>query len=173
MSSLLFLSANAADKDSYFIEAKYSYVDGKANSYLDTASDTTAFASVNAGMKLTDTPVRLYIGYDPMRWEDAQADTYSFNVDYVAPIAESKELSYYAGGGIGLMRIKADDISDTGNGAVASIRAGLTYKFYESLYLTGGVKYIYTNDLKIEENRYLFMQMEDMFGGEIGLGLTF
>lgn len=169
LSTALCSSALAEDM-SYFFEAKYSILDGQATSYVNTASLTTDFITLSAGIYIDD--VRVYAGYDPMRWKDAQADTVSLNVDYIGRF-NNKDTSWYAGGGIGTMKYESDLFSESIRKTMPTVRTGLLYQMNDFAYLTAGLRYIYTNNMKIQHSTYLYSELENMFGVDFGFGVRF
>ena len=168
--SLALCSSALAKDTSYFFEGKYSLLDGKATSYVNTASQTTDFITLSAGMHIDD--FRVYAGYDPMRWNDAKADTFSLNADYIG-IFNNSDTSWYAGGGIGTMKYESDLFSESSRKTVATVRTGLLYQINSLVYLTAGLRYIYTNNMKIQHSRYFYSKLENMFGADFGFGVRF
>ncbi len=169
LSTVLFSSA-LAEEISYFFEGKYSVLEGKATSYVNTASHTTEFITLSAGIHIDD--VRVYAGYDPIRWKDAQADTVSLNADYIGTF-NNKDTNWYAGGGIGTMKYESDLFSESIRKTVVTVRTGLLYQMNDFVYLTAGLRYIYTNKMKIQHSTYLYSTLENMFGADFGVGVRF
>lgn len=155
-----------------FAELKYDMLSGKAHSAADTANSTTSFASLSGGVVLNNYNTRVYLSYDPIRWEDAQADVVTLNADYMQPIL-MKDLKAYMGAGIGTMKYKGDPISDEATQNILNIRAGVNYDINSWFYATAGVRYIFTNGIEIKESNTLYSKIDNLVGGEIGLGIRF
>lgn len=167
---LLSTQLNAQSKP-FFAEFKYNIMDGKANSYVDTASDSTKFIALKAGKYLDEYPVRLSLEYDPIRWKDAQVDIITLNAEYVNSI--NKDLQYFAGVGIGRLHFQGDPINYTGLTVTSRVQAGLIYDINKNIYLTSDVQYIYTNDAKIQDNAYSYSYLDNFFGMGFGVGVKF
>lgn len=160
----------AADLN-YFVEAKYALLNGKATSYTDTADDVTQFPSINGGVILNKYQLRLYAEYSPVRWEDAEAGAYFINVDYLGSIDE--KLSWYAGAGGGLMKFKADQVENNETKNVFKLQVGVNYQFEDGVYLTAGIRYQNNNSIRIQDNEYVYSELENLLGSELGFGLRF
>ena len=165
------LLADAGNMD-IFAEVKYDMLSGKAHSTADTANSTTSLASVSGGVMLNNYNTRVYLSYDPIRWEDAQADVVTLNADYMQPLL-MKDLKAYIGAGIGAMKYKGDPITDEATKEILNLRAGLNYDINSWSYVTAGVRYIFTNNIEIKENASMHSKIDNLVGGEIGLGVRF
>ena len=155
-----------------FAEVQYDMLHGKAHSLSDSASSSTSFVSLHGGVVLEKYHARIYLGYEPIRWNDAQADITSINVDYIKPIINDT-LKGYVGAGIGGMSYKADPLKDETTKAIFTMRAGINYDMNSFVYLTTGIKYIFTNNIEIKDSNTLYSKIDNLIGGEIGLGVKF
>lgn len=161
-----------AESVNTFAELKYDMLNGKAHSYTDTANATTSFASISGGVELINYSARVYLSYDPIRWNDARADIVTINADYLQPILK-ENLKAYIGGGVGAIRYKGDPINDEATKTVLNLRAGVNYDINTRFYATAGVRYIFTNGIEIKESNTLYSKIDNLVGGEIGLGIKF
>ena len=150
-------------------ELKYSAANGKATSYLDSASNTTYAPHFSAGVLFGEYNTRALINYKPIRWRDADADLVSLSLDYI--YKANKDLDLYAGAGIGSMSYKAQGMKDTKR--VYTLQAGVNYSIHENIYAIAGINYLNTNDLGIQKNQYIYSDVENMLSAEIGLGFRF
>ncbi len=165
------LSADAWNMDT-FAEIKYDMLNGKAHSVADTANSTTSFASLSGGVMLNNYNIRVYLSYDPIRWEDAQTEVVTINADYLQPIL-TENLKAYMGAGIGTMKYKGDPITDEATKEILNIRAGVNYDINSWSYVTVGVRYIFTNSIEIKDNASMHSKIDNLVGGEVGLGIKF
>ena len=155
-----------------FAEVKYDMLAGKAHSTADTANSTTSFASLSGGVMLNNYNTRIYLSYDPIRWEDAQADVATINADYMQPLL-MKDLKAYIGAGIGAMQYKGDPITDEATKEILNLRAGVNYDINSWVYVTAGVRYIFTNDIEIKDSASMHSKIDNLIGGEVGFGVRF
>jgi len=164
--SLLSTTLGATDVEGV-LEFKYGIANGKATSYVDTASDTTQAPSFSFGAKQKNYNTRTLINYKPIRWKDADANLMSVSLDYIYELESSVEL--FGGVGIGTLEYKAKDMSAQELAYTAQI--GANYRVVENFYLTANINYLYTNDIRIEQNQYIYSELENMFGVEVGVGV--
>jgi len=172
LSLALCATALFAESMDTFAELKYDMLSGKAHSTADTANSITSFASASGGVVLNNYNTRVYLSYDPIRWEDAQADIVTLNADYMQPLF-MKDLKAYMGAGIGTMKYKGDPIREEVTKTILNIRTGVNYDINSWFYATAGVRYIFTNDIKIQESDSLYSNIDNLVGGEIGIGVRF
>ena len=150
-------------------ELKYGIADGKAKSYLNTASNTTHAAHLSMGAYLPEYNTRAMLNYKPIRWEDADADLISLSVDYL--YRANQNLDLFAGAGIGSMSFEAQNMKDTKT--VYTLQIGLNYTLSKQFYTTANINSIYTNDLGVYKNQYTYAELEDLLGLEVGIGYSF
>lgn len=163
---LLCSTLSAADVEGV-VELKYGIANGKATSYVDTASDTTQAPSFSFGAKQKNYNTRTLINYKPIRWRDADANLLSLSFDYIYELESSVEL--FGGVGIGTLEYKAKDMS--AQELVYTAQIGANYTLVENFYLTANLNYLYTNGIRIEKNQYIYSELENMLGVEVGVGV--
>ena len=164
--TLLSTTLSASDVEGV-LELKYGIADGKATSYVDTASDTTQALHISFGAEQKNYNTRTLINFKPLRWEDADADLISLGVDYIQSL--SKETQLFAGIGLGTMSYEAQDMK--ARETVYTAQAGLNYTLTNNFYATANINYIYTNDIRIQKSQYIYSELEDLLGVEVGIGL--
>ena len=152
----------------FFMQVNYGYHGGEVNSSENNEGDNTKFASLLIGKKYTN--VRTYLSYDHIKWDDALARSIIFNMDYIIP---RNNYEYYIGAGIGVMNFEADYIDDTNNGFVGSARAGINYAITHGMYIGGGLRGLFTNDITIRDSATKYADIDNLLGLEIGLGYKF
>ena len=150
-------------------ELKYGVADGKATSYLDSASDTTHAPHLSVGALFNTYNTRILLNYKPIRWEDADADLMSVSIDYL--FKASKNIDLYTGIGLGSMSFEAQGLKDTKT--VYTLQAGANYSITDFLYVIAGINYLNTNDLGIQKSQYIYSHVENMLSAEIGIGFRF
>lgn len=164
--TLLSTTLSASDVEG-ILELKYGIADGKATSYVNTASDTTSAMHLSFGAEQKNYNTRVLLNFKPLRWEDADADLMSLGVDYIQSLSDTTQL--FAGVGLGTMRYEAQDMRATET--VYTAQAGASYALSQNFYATANINYIYTNDIRIQKSQYIYSELEDLLGVEIGIGL--
>jgi opacity protein-like surface antigen len=149
------------------LELKYGIADGKATSYVNTASDTTSALHLSFGAEQKNYNTRTLINFKPLRWEDAEADLISLGVDYIQSFSDNTQ--FFGGIGLGTMRYEAQDMRATET--VYTAQAGINYTLTNNFYATANINYIYTNDIRIQKSQYVYSELEDLLGVEVGIGL--
>ena len=167
-STLLGTSLSAIDLQG-IAEFKYAIADAKAQSYLNTASDTTHAPHLSVGALFNAYNTRILLNYKPIRWEDADADLVSLSLDYVFKASQNVDL--YTGAGLGSMSFKAQGLKD--RKTVYTLQAGLNYSITDSFYAIAGINYLHTNDLGIQKNQFIYSNVENMLSAEVGIGFRF
>ncbi len=162
------LLASFSLANDYFVQANYGYYDGRANSNSNSADIQTTFPSIELGMKNKN--LNYYLSYDQIRWNDAKAQDLMLNVDYLIP---SNSFEYYLGLGIGSMRYEVDFLSDDETKAVASAKAGINYELSKTYYVSGGLRYLYTNGIEIKDSNNIYSSLDNFVGLELGFGFRF
>jgi len=149
------------------VELKYGIADGKATSYVDTASDTTSALHLSFGAEQTNYNTRVLLNFKPLRWKDAKADLLSLSVDYIQSMNDKTQL--FVGLGVGTMTYKAQDMKTTE--IVYTTQVGANYALAENFYVTANINYVYTNGIRIEQSKYIYSELENLLGVEVGIGL--
>ena len=149
------------------LELKYGVADGKTTSYVDTASDTTSALHLSFGAEQKNYNTRTLINFKPLRWEDADAELYSLTVDYMHSLDPKTQI--FGGLGLGTMSFKAQDMR--ARETVYTAQAGVNYTLSNNFYATANMNYIYTNDIRIEKSQYIYSEIENLLGVEVGVGL--
>ena len=164
--SLLSSTLSATDVEGV-VELKYGIANGKATSYVNSASNTTQAFNLSFGAKQKNYNTRTLINYKPIRWRDADANLLSLSLDYVHKLEGDVEL--FTGAGIGTLSYKAKDMSTQEIAYTAQI--GANYTLVHNFYLTANLNYLYTNGIRIEQNQYIYSELENMLGVEVGVGV--
>ena len=96
----------------------------------------------------------------------------TINADYMQPLL-MKDLKAYIGAGIGAMQYKGDPITDEATKEILNLRAGVNYDINSWVYVTAGVRYIFTNDIEIKDSASMHSKIDNLIGGEVGFGVRF
>lgn len=167
-STLLGTTLSALDVEGV-AELKYGIADGKATSYVDTASDTTSAMHLSFGAEQKNYNTRILLNFKPLRWEDADADLMSLSVDYIQGLSDNTQL--FVGVGLGTMRYEAQDMRSTET--IYTAQTGINYDLENSFYLTANMNYIYTNNIRIQKSQYIYSELDNLLGVEVGVGFRF
>jgi opacity protein-like surface antigen len=151
------------------LELKYGVADGKATSYANTASDTTSALHLSFGAQQKNYNTRTLINFKPIRWEDADAELFSVSVDYMHKLDPKTQL--FGGAGLGTMSYEAKDMRT--RETVLTAQAGANYTLSKNFYATANINYIYTNDIRIQKSQYIYSELDNLLGVEVGVGLNF
>jgi len=166
MAATLLSTTLSASDVTGVLELKYGIADGKATSYTDTASDTTSALHLSFGAEQEKYNTRTLINFKPIRWEDADADLFSLSVDYMHQLDPKTQL--FGGLGLGTMTYEAKNMRN--RETVYTAQAGANYTLSQNYYLTANMNYIYTNDIRIQKSQYLYSELENLLGVEVGIG---
>ncbi len=91
------------------------------------------------------------------------------NILYMAELADYERISYFAGGGFGILHVPKDedDSSATRRGTLYDLEAGIRVRVYKGFGLYGAAKYLYAQ--KTEES----VKVIDFSEGIVLLGLSY